>query len=293
MGARLARFFGFEERLKAPSLRLFKSPHHFSIPELGTLAITAGIHNAFLVAGQIASDKINSLPSLVLTSYFYSYLSNLKEILRFKSQGKSLAFDLSSAPGNQIRVETNPYYMLAANLMEEAVVNSALTPVIEGGFPVGNIFRRTVLFGFVKTPVERACANLESRRRVAEREGNLKEARRLEIQRLLLSNFFFNLVIPALRTAELFSPEGPLRRTCEAVTAGVLSSVGCVAVVEEILRQRKLASAQRRLAKPGSCSSLLIHIEGQSEIENDSFAPVSEEGTAARPASSVSAITLR
>jgi len=259
----LARFFGLTAKLKRPSLALFRLPTSISAARLGTFAITAGVHNFFLALGQLSRGEISAYPHIVLTSYFYSYLSNLDEILNLKAQGRTLVLDLNAPDGKQIQVKANNYYVLMANLVEEAVLNSVLSPLIEEGVTPLDILQRTLLFGFAKTPIDRACATLETQRRTVLLAGDEQLAKRIEFKQLVIQNFFFNFVVPALRTLEMCAPKGPIKTSCKIGSALVLGGVGCISIAEEINERVKTRHAVFAAGKGNPCGQIFVTLARQ------------------------------
>ncbi len=261
----LARFFGLTAKFKRPSLALFRLPTAISKARLGTFAITAGVHNFFLALGQLGRGGVSVYPHIVLTSYFYSYLSNLDEILNLKAQGRTLVLDLTAPDGKQIQVKANNYYVLMANLVEEGILNSALSPMLEQRVTPLGILQRTLLFGFAKTPVERACATLEAQRRTALLAGDQKLARRIELKQMVIQNFFFNFVVPVLRTLELCAPEGPIKTGCKIGSAMVLGGVGCISVVEEARERLQTRRALHKAGTGNPCGRLFVTLARRSD----------------------------
>lgn len=259
----LARLFGLTAKFKRPSLTLFRLPTSISSARLGTFVITAGVHNFFLALGQLSRDAVTSYPHIVLTSYFYSYLSNLDEILNLKAQGRTMVLDLNAPDGKQIQVKASNYYVLMANLVEEVILNSALSPVMEEGATPLDILQRSLLFGFAKTPVERACATLESQRRIALLAGDEKLAKRIEFKQLVIQNFFFNFVVPVLRTLEISAPKGPIKTACKIGSALVLGGVGCISIVEEIRERVKTRQTAKAAGVGNPCGRILVTLARQ------------------------------
>lgn len=254
-------------RFKLPFLRVASLPTAFSRAELATLGITTAVNNAVMLLGQYLKNEFKPMAPVVLTAYFYSYLSNLKQILSLKAQGKTLSVRLQNEPGRQITVEANPYYVLLTNLLEEGIVNSALSLAIDQELPIAKLAAASLAFAIAKIPVEQRAATLEMERNAAKERGETGKAAYLEVKRLVLQNFLFNGVFPILKTVVMLAPKGTAEVVCTGAACAILGAIGSAAAVQEVRRQNALRRAIDEKSTPDTCGRILISIARNSSSD--------------------------
>lgn len=252
----LARFLGITD-YKGLNLELAAPPSRMSGMEKFVLGETVLIQNALFMTALALQDKLSASAPAALSTYFYTYFTNLKNILQFKSQATVLTVSRDAETGEDVlKLTANPSFVLMTNILEELLVNTPLNGIADLGMSADEVIEVSALMGFAKLLVEKLAATMEAERLRAEQRGELELAAKIEKQRLTYMRLMYNYVVPALKVFVMFAPK-PMKATCDVIKKGTLAAFGCVAVAQETNRYRSMRSAVKKVAE-GDCAKILV-----------------------------------
>lgn len=252
----LARFLGISE-YKGLNLEFGAPPSRMSGMEKFVLGETMLIQNALFMTALALQEKLSASAPAALSTYFYTYFTNLKSILQFKSQATVLTVSRDEKTGEEVlKLTANPSFVLMTNVLEELIVNSSLNGIGNLGMPAQEVVEVSALMGFAKLLVEKLAATMEAERLRAEQRGDLELASKIEKQRLTYMRLMYNYVVPALKVFVMFAPDA-MKNGCDLAKKATLAGFGCVAVAQETNRYRAMRSAVKKVAE-GDCAKILV-----------------------------------
>jgi hypothetical protein len=226
------------------------------LEQVRTRALLAG--NTLLGLRLFAQGEFfYGLPSVVLSAWIYAYVSNAKELYRFKSQCVSVRVD---DEGN-LSLDPNYAMLAAGTFVEELALTSLLRMSVGGtdavaGDPTG-VAGDAAFAAFAKTATERPVADLYARAHRALERGDVEAATQLERRAERYQDVFYNLLFPALKFLQLPVPTTDPTLGAVALAARTLSNAALVAIgTYGIVREAGRAWRSRPQAD-ATCATLL------------------------------------
>lgn len=194
-------------------------------------------------------DFFHGVPTAILSTWIFGYMSNAEEIYRFKSQGAAVRVH----DDGKLTVDPNPGLLGGVTFIEELALTTLLRMSVGGtdavtGDPLG-VAGDAIFTAFAKTATEMPIAELYAEADRAERDGEDGRAQALRSKAETYQDLFYNLMFPTLKFLQLPVPTtDPFFQTASFVarTASnvALFAIGTYGVVREVLKRRASAPVE-------------------------------------------------